>query len=317
MVSSMSAAPDFEHVALVYDDSDRMLEVVSRFVDEGRDAGDHVLIEAGPRTREQLHARLREDHLRYGLIAELYRHPHQTLWGLQQLLAEDLADGRHVRLVSEVDYGGSWSSRSEWGRAEALTNDVLAGCSLSMLCLFDTSRVDSDILAQARATHPDVSYNGGDGGNAAYEDPREYLRLRDKGWATDPLEATQADATVDLLEMSDLALVRSGLDRLLRRTALPDNRQDDFRTAVFEVASNALLHGGDEVRVVLWSSGDRVLCRVRDNGPGLPDPMIGYLPPTPDDPSARRGLWSARQLADLMTTTMEPPGFTVRLSVDA
>jgi len=60
---------------------------------------------------------------------------------------------------------------------------------------------------------------------------------------------------------------------------------------------------------------DRLLCQVRDSGSGLPDPLAGYQPPDRTVPGAGMGLWSARQLCDMVTTTVEPEGFTVRLSI--
>ena len=99
-------------------------------------------------------------------------------------------------------------------------------------------------------------------------------------------------------------------------TAIETDRSEDFLAAVFEVAANALLHGGTTASAVIWAMPDRVLCRIRDDGPGLSDPLSGYEPPTgPGRPGS--GLWSARQLCDRLTTTMEPQGFTVRLHVFA
>ncbi len=66
-----------------------------------------------------------------------------------------------------------------------------------------------------------------------------------------------------------------------------------------ELCSNAVRHGGGSGRLRLWRAGEFLYCQVCDSGPGLADPeRAGTVRPPPSVPGGR-GLWIARQLADL------------------
>ena len=69
-----------------------------------------------------------------------------------------------------------------------------------------------------------------------------------------------------------------------------------------------------------WRCGDGRMtdgscARSQDDGPGIADPLAGYLPPA-DAMEAGRGLWLARQLVDLLQIVPNSTETTVRLHVD-
>jgi anti-sigma regulatory factor (Ser/Thr protein kinase) len=88
-----------------------------------------------------------------------------------------------------------------------------------------------------------------------------------------------------------------------------DDRQDDIRLCVSELATNAVLHGvppGREFCVRLLLDGHLLRLEVRDSGDGRP--MIRQ----PDDERCtRRGLFLVRELADDFGVTEHVPGKTV------
>jgi anti-sigma regulatory factor (Ser/Thr protein kinase) len=85
---------------------------------------------------------------------------------------------------------------------------------------------------------------------------------------------------------------------------------DDAVLVAHELSSNAVRHGGGSGRLRLWRSGDHLYCQVSDCGPGIADPeFAGVSRPSPSEPGGR-GLWIARQLAQLQIDSA-PAGTTV------
>jgi anti-sigma regulatory factor (Ser/Thr protein kinase) len=54
------------------------------------------------------------------------------------------------------------------------------------------------------------------------------------------------------------------------------------------------------------------VCEISDDGPGLDDPLAGYVPPRPDQEDGA-GLWVARQLSSRLELMSSADGLTVRL----
>jgi len=73
---------------------------------------------------------------------------------------------------------------------------------------------------------------------------------------------------------------------------LDENRCEELVLAVYELACNAILHGGGAGRLLLSRADGSVRCQVSDDGPGFPDAT------TPDAALPGGGLWLARQLTD-------------------
>jgi anti-sigma regulatory factor (Ser/Thr protein kinase) len=115
--------------------------------------------------------------------------------------------------------------------------------------------------------------------------------------------------------VEDVTAVRRRVEEASRDAGLDPSRVDDWITAVNELMTNAVRHGGGRGRVRLWR-GARLTCEVSDGGPGFPA----------DDYLARRerpavtatggiGLWIVRQLTDSVHINSGPGGTTARISV--
>ena len=88
---------------------------------------------------------------------------------------------------------------------------------------------------------------------------------------------------------------------------LDENRCEELVLAVYELACNAILHGGGAGRLMLSRADGSVRCQVSDDGPGFPDATThdaatpdAATPDafTPDAALPGGGLWLARQLTD-------------------
>jgi len=243
-------------------------------------------------------------------------HHHQRLWSLKQFVEEEIRDGAAaVRAVAETPPTSLRTGYGEWGRTEALLNTAFGRLDYWGLCPYSRNDLSPEVIDMAVRTHPWLVDPGERRENAAFETTRDYLARVDAIRAPDPLETTAPIATQPLLTIADLTAARGCLEVALELTSLSIDRKADLSDALFEVAVNAMLHGGEVASVQIWVSSDRILCKVTDSGSGLPDPLIGYQPPDPNSAGSGSGLWSARQLVDSLTTTVEPQGFTVVLSL--
>jgi anti-sigma regulatory factor (Ser/Thr protein kinase) len=81
-----------------------------------------------------------------------------------------------------------------------------------------------------------------------------------------------------------------------------------------EVFTNAVRYGYGARMVRVGPVGARFVCGIADHGPGLDDPLVGYMPPDPEQ-GAGAGLWIARQLTSRFEMVSSADGLTARLWV--
>jgi serine/threonine-protein kinase RsbW len=94
------------------------------------------------------------------------------------------------------------------------------------------------------------------------------------------------------------------------RAGLAGQPLDDFVLAVYELLTNAVLHGGGTGSLHLWRDGNALVCEVRDTGEGFAVP--GAPRPSMFTPGGL-GIWIAGQLADSMRVDSNASGTTVRI----
>jgi anti-sigma regulatory factor (Ser/Thr protein kinase) len=94
---------------------------------------------------------------------------------------------------------------------------------------------------------------------------------------------------------ADLPRLRLRVATAAAAAGLDENRCEELVLAVYELACNAILHGGGGGRLLLSRVEGSVRCQVSDDGPGFADTA-----PTGDADTAPPGggLWLARQLTD-------------------
>lgn len=124
-----------------------------------------------------------------------------------------------------------------------------------------------------------------------------------------PAEAAPAAALDQPFDADALFSLRSAVAAHASDLGAGDAVNDTVLVA-HELSSNAVRHGGGSGRLRLWRVDDRLYCEVSDSGKGMTDPShIGTSRPSPSVPGGR-GLWIARQLAEIHIDT-RPDGTTV------
>jgi anti-sigma regulatory factor (Ser/Thr protein kinase) len=119
----------------------------------------------------------------------------------------------------------------------------------------------------------------------------------------------------DLLDQpfdrDSLVALRSAVAAHASRLGLTDDLVEHLVLVAYELASNAVRHGGGQGRLRL-SGGDRVIgCTVTDDGDGFADSgQAGMIRPEPTA-NGGRGLWLVRCLADMVDIRSDENGTTV------
>jgi anti-sigma regulatory factor (Ser/Thr protein kinase) len=306
------AKPGFRHDALFYDSAEGLAAVAAPFLLEGLDAGDGAVIAAGPEATSVLREAVGDHPL--VLVLEqhaLYRSRTPTAIRTFRGLSEQASSGRRVRVVGEVDFGVTAADRVEWLRYESVINHAFAASPLWGLCVFDTCRLPDAVLAGVRGSHPHLVTGVGRAANPEFVDPVTYLAGLPV--PDEPLERTPPALAAE--DITDFIGLRRNVRRLLSAVDGPEDVIEDFLLAVDEMTANGTRHGRRPVGLRLWTAPGKLVCTIRDAGPGPADPFAGYGPAHGEDLSAGgMGLWLARQLCDHVTLRRDAHGSDVRLT---
>ena len=127
-----------------------------------------------------------------------------------------------------------------------------------------------------------------------------------------PLSEPPSSASAFVFQTGSLGRLRSLVLREAMREGLGEARAGDAVTAVNEVASNSLRHGGGSGRPAhLARPGTPSSSRCPTTGV-IDDPLVGRVRPGCDAPGGR-GLWMVNQLCELVQLRSSATGSTVRM----
>jgi anti-sigma regulatory factor (Ser/Thr protein kinase) len=294
------------HQALIYDSKDEFLSATLPFVRDGIESSEPVLVVTKQENAEPLRAALGADAgaIDFRDAEAWYSAAPRTVRAYRQYVAEH-ANGKHVRVVGEpVWEGRSPAAVREWVRYEALVNLAFAEAPAWIVCPYDSSEVPAEIVRRALQTHPALA---DETENRDYLDPVSLCAILDSAELEAPgephfeLEFTDSVAGVRTLVTAEAAAAGVHWERL-----------PELVLAVNEIAGNAIRHGGGTGRIRTWTEAGSFVCEVSDSGPGIDDPLHGYLEPLGGEAEAG-GLWVSRQLAELLEVRADSSGTTVRI----
>ncbi|WP_156738396.1 MULTISPECIES: anti-sigma factor RsbA family regulatory protein [unclassified Mycobacterium] len=296
----------FIHSALLYRSEREYLDFVSRFVVDGLTADEAVLVAVPGDKLASLRDALSGSfagELRMLDIAEVGRNPSRFM-ALEGSFVDEHPD-RRVRIVNQI----AWPGRSDnefvaCTEHEALVNEALDGYPATKLCLYDASRLDDDLLADSRATHPYL-WNGGALQPSADYAPHDVLERCNR-----PLTAHPGAVTYMVKKSADLSPARSFAVNYAGWVGMSRDGIDDLQLIATELATNSLMYTDGACRLAFWRQDDHLVCEARDTG-RLDDPLVGRLDPGPSAP-ASRGLFLVNAISDLVRTHTTSAGTTIQ-----
>jgi anti-sigma regulatory factor (Ser/Thr protein kinase) len=300
------ASATFLHHALVYDSDDELVKHVAPFLREGLAEGPAIAV----LTRR--HWSLLRDEL--GNEAEgvaftdcddFYTRPVDAVASYDATLRTLVASGASsVQVIGEIPLQRNRGDWSEWISYEAILNYAFTDRPANVLCVYGTETAPDYVIDAVWRTHPHVEANASVS-HPDYHDPRGLVAAHSGEPAPLPDLRTLAP-TADPLEFRELLAAELTADRAPRVKVM------DMLVAASEVFENARRHGGGATRVRAGLVDGWFVCEIEDRGPGLDDPLAGFLPPRPKR-ARGEGLWIARRLVRRLELLDNMPGLTVRL----
>jgi anti-sigma regulatory factor (Ser/Thr protein kinase) len=284
-----------------------MVGKVMPFLTAGLADGEPVVAVVDRRKRELLAAALgsEDDKPLYIDRDTFYTRPEAALAGYDGTLRRFLRDGaRAVRVFGELPRCETAAQCDLWLTYEAILNRAFEHHPVWVMCGYDAREVSEQLLDGAVDTHPETLTDGW-APSPHYHKPEEVVRSR-----------TSSPAPLDGLHTLPLdggpRGFRQALSAELAAAAVPEPDALNMLIAADEVLANAQRHGGETLRVQVGRVRDRFVCEVSDDGHGIDDPLVGFLPPRPERTDGA-GLWVARQLTRQLELVPSEHGAAVRL----
>ncbi|MEU3558049.1 anti-sigma factor RsbA family regulatory protein [Streptomyces fragilis] len=303
----------FVHPALFYGTTEEYLAGCLAFVREGLERGEPVAVAVPSHNLRLIEAALGEDagRVRFLDMQQAGRNPGRIIPGVLRAFADAHPDAPRVRLIGEP----IWAGRSETeypacAQHEALINHAFTGREVSILCPYDTTRLDERSLADAYVTHPVVIDGSGRREESPAYDPDGLV-------ARYNLPLPEAAGGIRLTYEYDADSLPTARHRSVAEAAqmgLAGERLDDFALIVAELTTNSVVHGGGRGTLRLWSEDGSLVCEVRDAGL-LTDPLAGRRPAGRDQIGGR-GLLTVNLLADLVRMHTVGYGTTIRVYLE-
>jgi anti-sigma regulatory factor (Ser/Thr protein kinase) len=297
----------FRHSVLVYDSDDEMVGVVAPYLEAGLAAGEPTLAVLTGLNWAILRDALGPvaDRVAYTDCDSFYTRPIAALAAYDAALRGHAAAGDPpMRVVGELPWGPTEREWREWMGYEALLNASLSHHEATVLCSYDARVLPDHLVDTALRTHPRTN-DGELHANDRYESPKDVLR----SLAMPPVDIIVPPA-LDLT--GDVGVFREQLAAALAAAGVPEHRALDMLLAATELFTNAWTHAGGPTALAAGRTHGWFVFEVSDEGPGLDDPLAGYVPPG-RAPGAAAGLWVARQLVSRLELIQGEPGLTARL----
>ncbi|UFR04635.1 MEDS domain-containing protein [Streptomyces sp. Go40/10] len=305
-------AEPFVHPALFYGDTREYLAGTVPFVRAALAADEPVAVAVPGENLRLVQEELGADGaaVRWLDMREAGRNPGRIIPGVLRAFADAQPPGRRVHIIGEPVWAGrSPAEYPACAQHEALINAAFRGREVTILCPYDTARLDERALADAYATHPVVipAGSGAEQPSAAYDPDGVVARYNEP---LPPAPGTGPDVLQAAFDEDSLSAVRHLATDHGARLGLAGLALENLALITAELTTNSVVHGGGTGVLTVWPQDGYVLCEVRDKG-RLTDPLAGRRPASRDQRGGR-GLLMVNLLADLVRTHTGPEGTTIR-----
>lgn len=274
-------------------------------------AGEPVLVVESALKIDLLRAALGSDaeHVLFADMSEVGANPARIIPAWHEFVKRYGVEGKRLRGIGEPIWNGRPADElAESQRHEALLNVAFGhGQPWWLLCPYDTSQLDDAVIEEALRSHEYVMEGGRSRTSAAFLGIDASRRACDAP-LPDPLPGFHETA----FDAESLLNLRGTVSRFALRTGVGVDRATCFVTALNEVATNSILHGGGAGVLRLWRDENKLVGEVEDQG------MFDRPLADRDQPVATidpRGLWLANQLCDLVQIRRVKSGTVFRLQM--
>ena len=308
----LSTSRTFHHEAVFYEGDDEFVDRSLAFVHDGLTRREPVLVMVGARKLELLRAALggRADDVHLVDMEIVGRNPARIIPAWSRFVADNAGSGGGgMRGIGEPIWAERTASElSECQLHESLINLAFADADdFRLICPYDTAALSEDVIAEARRSHPVVSWSG------AEDVSHEYCGIHKVAERfSEPLPEAPAEAEELTVTLAALRAARRMVQARAEEAGLGE-RSDDFALAVNEVLSNSLEHAHEDGVLRLWQEPDGLVCEVSDTG-HISQPLIGREEPTIGQIGGH-GMWLVNLVCDLVQVRSTEQGSTVRMKM--
>ncbi|MGW3820274.1 anti-sigma factor RsbA family regulatory protein [Streptomyces sp. NPDC005046] len=305
-MSTVTTHEGFVHPALFYRTEQEYTRQTVAFLREGRANGEPMAVAVPGPNLELIKAGLGGDAegILFLDMTEAGRNPGRIIPKVLRGFADAHSKGR-VRIIGEPIWAGrSVVEYPACAQHEALINAAFEGRAVTILCPYDEVRLEPEVIADAKVTHPTVI--SGDG-RESVSDVYDWQAVVDR---YNQVLAPAPDAAAFSYGGEDLPTVRQFALAQAMRLGLAGERLMDVELAVAELTTNSVVHGGGRGTLAVWAGQGQLVCEVRDAG-RLTDPLAGRRPPEHGQLGGR-GLMLVHYVADLVRVHTGDDGTTVR-----
>jgi anti-sigma regulatory factor (Ser/Thr protein kinase) len=306
----MQSSAGFRHEALLYSDSQELLDGLLPFIRDGVEAGEPVLVVLAADQIELLRSELdgHADGVRFADMGAVGKNPARIIPAWRDFVDKHSASGRRLRGIGEpIDARRSAAELVECHRHESLLNLAFADAAdFWLVCPYDRSSLPPSVIEEARRNHPLVAESGERRESERYGGLERVMAPFDE-----PLSEPPARPHEFVFDREALSALRTFVAVSALDAGLGPDRADDLVLAANEVAANSVVHGTGGGTLRIWEEGGALVCEVRDGG-RMDDPLAGRTRPDPDRIGGS-GLWIANYVCELVQIRTFPEGTAVRL----
>ncbi|MER7621829.1 anti-sigma factor RsbA family regulatory protein [Streptomyces sp. NPDC126503] len=304
-MSTVSTDETFVHPALFYRTDAEYARQTVAFLRKGLAGGEPMAVAVPGPNLELIRDGLGADAegVLFLDMTDVGRNPGRIIPRVLRGFADAHPTGR-VRIIGEPIWAGrSAVEYPACAQHEALINAAFEGRAVTILCPYDEARLDPQVIADARMTHPTLITDGREESSDAYDWEAVVARYNET-------LAPLAETAVFAFGSDELPEVRRFATAQAARLGLAGQRLGDAELAVAELTTNSVVHGGGRGTLTIGTEAGHLVCEVRDAG-RLTDPLAGRRPPQPGQIGGR-GLMLVHYVADLVRVHTGDAGTTVR-----
>ncbi|MCX4996479.1 anti-sigma factor RsbA family regulatory protein [Streptomyces longwoodensis] len=306
MTSTVTTHESFVHPALFYRTEQEYTHQTVAFLREGLTNGEPMAVAVPGPNLELIRTGLGGDaeSILFLDMTEAGRNPGRIIPKVLRGFA-DAHPKERVRIIGEPIWAGrSAIEYPACAQHEALINAAFGGRAATILCPYDEVRLDPDVIADAKATHPILISGRGRESVSDVYDWQAVVDRYNQALAPAPDAVTFSYGGEDLPAARQFALAQA------TRLGMTGERLMDVELAVAELTTNSVVHGGGRGTLAIWAEQAQLVCEVRDAG-RLTDPLAGRRPPERGQLGGR-GLMLVNYVADLVRVHTGDDGTTVR-----